>query len=136
VAEEKEIVLINKSKGKFTINFQGAFPQNKWAVRDGKIHLSEKEYEWVKATYPHILKGDSQRLFKEGEEPAKAAGSASGEDENKAFFSQHHNKVKSAIKEMDEEEAQAKLNYAQLNDVSDGVVKALEDRILELDKAE
>lgn len=131
---ENEIVLINKSKGKLTINFQGAFPQNKSAAKDGKIYLSDKEFDWVKSTYPHILEGKSQRLFKEGEEPSGSQGGASGSDDNAAFFAQHHSKVKSAIKEMSEEEAEAKLKYAQLNDVSEGTVKALEDRILELDQ--
>lgn len=132
MAEQKEIVLINKGKGRFTINFQGAF-LNKSAVRGGKFYLNEKEYDFVKATYPHILEGETKRLFLEGEEAEKNI-EVNRDEDLKAFFAQHHTKVKSAIAQMDTEEAQVKLNYAQLNEVSEGTIKVLEDRILELDK--
>lgn len=134
MAEKNEIVLINKSQGRFTLNFQGAF-QNKTAVRDGKFYLTEKEYDYLKATYPHILEGDERRLYPEGEEPTYTGSGASGADENEAFFAQHHTKVKSAISKMELEEAEEKYKYAQLHEVSDAIIKALEDRILELDKS-
>lgn len=134
MAENKEIVLINKSKGRFTLNFQGAF-LNKFAPRDGKFYLTQKEFDFVKATYPHVLEGETQRLYPEGEEPTHTGSGASGEMENEAFFAQHHTKIKSAISKMEAAEAEAKLKYAQLNDVSDATIKALEDRILELDQA-
>lgn len=127
MADQKEIILINKSKGRLTLNFQGAF-QNKTAVKNGKFYLSEKEHEFIKANYPHILEGEEQRLYPEGEVTINA------DEDFTAFFSQHHTKVKSAISQMDVEEAEAKLNFAQLNEVSEGTIKALEDRILELDK--
>lgn len=131
---DTEIVLVNKAKGRFTLNFQGAF-QNKTAVRDGKFYLTEKEFDYVKTNYPHILEGETQRLFKEGEEPTYTGAGTSTQDENAAFFAQHHTKVKSAISQMEAEEADAKYRYAQGHDVSAAIVKALEDRILELDKS-
>jgi len=130
VAEEKEIVLVNKARGRFTINFQGAF-QNKSAVHNGKFYLSQKEFDFVKSTYPHILEGDTQRLFPEGEEPKNFNGL---EMSNEEFFAQNTNKIKAAIKEMDESELDERYNYAQLNDASDAVIKALENRILESSK--
>lgn len=130
MAENKEIVLINKSKGRFTINFQGAF-QNKSVVKGGKFYLTEKEFDFVKANYPHILEGESKRLFLEGEEVAPE----NELDDNEKFFAQHHTKVKSAISKMNEKEVEERYKYAQLKEVSESIVKALEERILELDKA-
>jgi hypothetical protein len=132
VAEKNEIVLINKTKGRFTINFQGSFPQNKFAAKDGKFFLSQKEMDFVKATYPHILEGKEKCLYLEDE--LSSFIEVSGAD-NETFFAKHHSKVKSAIAKMGEEEAQEKYEYAQLHDVSETIIKALEDHILELDKA-
>ena len=126
---EKEIVLINKSKGKFTINFLGAFPINKSAPKGGKLYLTEREFEWLQANSPHILDGESKRLYRKDELEVEAEVMS-----NEKFFSQHHAKIKSAIAEMNAEEAQMRYDYAQLHNVSKGVLKALEDRILELDK--
>jgi len=131
---EKEIVLVNKSKGRFTINFQGAFA-NKHAVKDGKFYLTEKEYDFVKSTYPQILEGKTKRLYLESEldESGKAE---SVEQTDKEFFAQHHNTVKKAISQMDETELEQKYKYARLHDdeVSASIIKAIEDRMLELGK--
>lgn len=129
MAEEKEIVLFNKSKGKFTINFQGAFPVNKVAPRDGKLYLTERELEWAKINFPHLFEGEQKRLYFENEltvEPEVM--------EDEAFFKQNQKKVKAAIAKMDSEETEKRYRYAQVNEVSEAIVKALEDRILELDK--
>lgn len=132
--DEKEIVLVNKSKGRFTINFQGAFV-NKHAVKDGKFYLTEKEYDFVKSTYPHILEGKTKRLYLESEldESGKAE---SIEQTDKEFFAQHHNTVKKAISKMDKSELEKKYKYVKLHEdeVSPSIVKAIEDRMLELDK--
>lgn len=129
MAENKEIVLVNKSKGKYTINFQGVF-QDKRTVKDGKFYLTEKEMDFVKAHYPHILEGETKRLYLESE----LEDAALNEESNEKFFAQKPAKIKAAIAKMEEEEAEAKLHYAQLKEVSETIVKALEDRILELDK--
>lgn len=126
---EKEIVLVNKSKGKFTVNFQGAFPVNKMAPKNGKIYVTEREYEWIQINYPHILEGEEKKLYLENEAPVE-----NNKLDDETFFKQHHNTVKSAIAKMDAAELEQRYRYAQLKEVSEGIVKAIEDRILELDK--
>lgn len=126
MAEEKEIVLINKAGQLFTINFMGAFPINKWANPDGKYYLTPKEYDFVKANYSHIL---GKQLVHEGEE---------GETYNQidevspdAFFTMHHTKQKAAIKEMSDEKLQELLEYADLNEINKKIVKEIEDQYLQ-----
>lgn len=51
----KKISLINKTKGLFSINFQGAFPINKWSESEKPIHLTEEEFEFVKENYARLL---------------------------------------------------------------------------------
>lgn len=130
MAENQEIVLVNKSMGRFTINFQGVFPRNKFAKKDGKIYLTDKEFDYVKSTFPHVLEGEEKVLYLENE----LAALEQAEEDIKKFFEQKPAKIKAAIAKMDEKEAESKLNYAQLNEVDDEIVKAIEDRILELDK--
>lgn len=132
---EKEIVLINGALGRMTLNFQGAFPNNKSAKKGGKFYLSEKEFEYVKANYSHLLEGETQRLFREGEEKIPGQGAA-GQDEMKAFFAQSANKVKAAFEEMSEEQLEHAYKYAQLHEdeLTEATYKKLENRILELDK--
>jgi hypothetical protein len=130
--DKKEIVLINKGKSKLTVNFQGAFPVNKVAPKGGKMYLSEREYEWVQANYPHILEGKNQRLYLENEVPVEPEYM---NDED--FFGQHHTKVKSAIASMETEEVEKRYRFAQLQEnFPKGILKAIEDRILELDTKE
>ena len=125
MAEEKEIVLINKAGQLFTINFMGAFPINKWANPDGRYYLSPKEYDFVKSNFSHLL---GKQLVLEGEE---------GEGYNQvdevsaeAFFTMHHTKQKAAIKEMSDEKLQDLLDYADLNDITKKIVKEIEDQYL------
>lgn len=122
---EKEIVLINKAGQLFAINFQGAFPLNKWANADGKIRLTEPEYEFVQTEYPHIL---GKQLVLEGQEPE-------GYNENdslspEAFFLLQHNKAKSVMKELSDEKLKELIDYADLNDIKKAIVKELEDQYL------
>ncbi|QJT70418.1 hypothetical protein [Microcystis phage MaeS] len=129
---DTEIVLINKSRGKFTINFQGAFPVNKVAAKDAKLYLTEREYEWAQSNIPHVLEGDNKRLYLESELEASPEQDDYLSDEE--FFKQHHTKVKAGIAKMELEEAESRYRYVQLNEVTEAVKKALEDRLLELDK--
>lgn len=130
INDEGKIVLVNKGPSQLTINFMGAFLQNKMAPKNGKFYLTEKEYEWLELNFPHLLEGEEKRLYAEGEEQNETTGDLDDE----AFFKQHHTKIKKAISEMTEAEAEQKLEYANLNEVSESTIKALEDRILELDK--
>ena len=125
MAEEKEIVLVNKTNHLFTINFMKVFPTNKWALPDGKYYLTQKEYDFVKSNYGHIL---GKKLVLEGEE-------AEGYNEidelsPEAFFVMHHTKQKAAIKEMSDDKLQDLLDYADLHDITKKIVKEIEDQYL------
>jgi hypothetical protein len=120
--EAQEHVLINKGcKGKFTINFMGAFPQNKWAMPNGKIYLNDKEMDFVKATYPHVL---GKQLVLEGQEPE-----VKKEDD---FFKLHHTQWKSQVAEMSIEEVESKLAEANEKGIEGKIVEALKVRQEEL----
>lgn len=128
--KEKEIVLINKSKSKLTINFRKEFPMNKYALKGGKLYLTEREYEWLQMNHPNLLEGEGKRLFREDELTVEADVLSDEE-----FFKQSQKKIKSAIAEMGTEEVESRYRYAQLQEeFPKAIQKALEDRILELDK--
>lgn len=131
---DKEIVYINGSKGRLMLNFQGAFPQNKSAIKGGKFRLTAQEEDWLKATYPNLFDGDEKRLYKEGETiPTEGA---LGQGELKAFFDQPAAAVKKALREMNERQLEEAYNYSQLHEdaMTDATRKELEKLYLESGK--
>ena len=131
MAEKNEVTYINGSQGKLTLNFQGAFPQNKSAVKGGKFNLTTQEEDWLKASYPNLFEGDEKRLYKEGENiPTEGA---MGQEELKAFFNQPANAVKKALRELDEKQLEEAYNYSLLHDdaMTDATRKELEKLYLE-----
>lgn len=137
---KEEVVLISNVDGRFTINFMGAF-QNKWTKgKGGKLYLSEREFEFFKLNYPHLLENKTVSVLgQEKEESAKENDGEKDQDKNdqeidpKEFFEQHTNKIKSQVKEMDNKDQIDKLlEYADENDITTKAVDALMDRYNEL----
>ena len=109
--------LVNKTKSRIAINFLGAFPNNKWANTDGKIYLSEEEWDWVQTNIPHWL--EKGKLVEAGSENDKPVKSTSDEEkEMQEFFEKHTNSAKSVISKMtDVEQIDKLIEYGNDNDV-------------------
>jgi hypothetical protein len=114
--------LINKSVGRNAINFQGVFPVNKWAKPEGKVYLSEAEWEWVQNAIPHLL---GVSWVEEGQEPKEVHPAKKKKTVDPEFFKLHHNTAKSQIEEMSLEDIDAYIEYADENNIVGGVVNAL-----------
>lgn len=123
----KEIILVNKVEGMFTINFRGDFP-NKTARRKGqKIYLTEKEFDYVKNNYPEIL---GEKVVLEGEEVKEETSNVDAE----SLFELHHAKAKKQISEMtDKKEIDDLIHYANMNELNNSVVDALVEKSNELE---
>ncbi|MGG1547149.1 hypothetical protein ABE347_06620 [Bacillus paralicheniformis] len=124
-------VLINKTPGRMTINFLGAFPQNKWTNKEnGKIYLTEKEWEWVQTNIPHVL--EKGFLIEEGSVTNVKTDSDKAK-EFESFFKQHVNKAKAQIAKMDDlDEINALIDYANDHEIDNKAVDALVERANEL----
>lgn len=129
--EEIAKVLINKTLGRMTINFLGAFPQNKWTNKEnGKIYLTGKEWEWVQTNIPHVL--EKGFLIEEGSVTNVKTNSDKAK-EFESFFKQHVNKAKAQIAKMDDlDEINALIDYANDHEIDNKAVDALVERANEL----
>ena len=124
---DEKIVLISQVNGRNTINFLGAFPVNKFALKRGqRIYLSEAEYEFVKSNVPHLL--DSKFIL-EGQQPKEPENDQLTPED---FFKLHHAKAKSQIKEMELEKVESLIDFANMNELDNAVVNALIKRSNEL----
>lgn len=128
--DQKEIVLINKHYLTVTINFAGAFPQNKTAKPGGKFYLTEKEWEWMQYNLPNFMK--TGKVVLEGTE-SETKAPVNKDEEAEKFFSQHVNKAKSQASKMEDlEHINALIDYANDNEINTKAVDALIDRANEL----
>ena len=124
---DEKVVLINQVDGRFTINFLGAFPNNKFALKKGqKIYLSKEEFEFVQSNVPHLL---GNQVILEGEEPKEPKHDHLDPEE---FFKQHHATAKAQIKEMELKEVESLIDFANTNELDNAVVNALIKRSNEL----
>ena len=131
--DEVAKVLINKTPGRFTINFMGAFPNNKWtAKKNGKIYLTDREWEWVQTNIPHII--EKGLLVVEGSKQEKEVNQNEQNEINpEAFFKQHHAKAKSQISKMTNlDDINKLIDYANDNELEGSVVDALVERANQL----
>lgn len=126
--EQKEITLINKSGCKQYINFAGVFPHNKWARANGKVYLTEKEWEWCEINIPASLE-KGLWVLEGAEDPKKGADDIDPEAKKADFFKQHVNKAKAQVAKMEDlAEVNALIDYANDNEIDNKTVDALIER--------
>lgn len=124
---EKEVVLIVNTKGPLYINFEGAFPVNKWANPKGKIYLTEREWDWVQVNVGHLL---GNKLLVEGQEPDEEQAET---EVDASIFKLNTNKAKAKIRRMtDIDEINGLIDYANDNEIENKIVDALVQRYNEL----
>jgi hypothetical protein len=129
--EGKEIVLINNTGGRNTVNFKGTFPQNKWTgKKGGKIYLTEREFEWLEINHPHAL---GKSWIVEGSGQKVEVEEKTDEERHAEFFKQHVNKAKSKIAKMESlDEINELIEYASFNEIDNKAVDTLIERANEL----
>lgn len=127
MGEEVYKTLVNESKGRFTINFKGAFPNNKWAMPGGKIYLTKPEWDFLKVDSPHVI---DEILVEEGKKPKKEK---KDKKDLASFFEQNTNTAKSKIRKMEsKEDVEELIRYANDNELNNKIVDALVKRSNEL----
>lgn len=125
-------VLINKVDGRFTINFLGAFPHNKFALRKGqRIYLNEMEWDFVKNNLSHII---GNQVTIEGEEEEVEEKKKEEGLSPEQYFEQHHSTARSQIKGLAKETIDEYIEYANENEINNKTVDQLIERANELDK--
>jgi hypothetical protein len=127
-------VLINQVDGRFTINFMGSFPNNKFALRKGqKIYLTEEEWDFVQSNYPHIV---GNQVIVEGneqvEDSTQSPDQEGDEGDQSQFFEQNTNTAKAQIRRMEAEDVSKLIDYANYEELNNKIVDALVERANEL----
>ena len=127
--DNKKINVISLVEGRFTINFLGAFPHNKFALNKGqKISLTQEEFDFVEANLSHLF---GKSIVLEGQEN-KVDPKSSDELKPEEFFKLHHAKAKAQIKELELKDVDSLIDYANDNEIDNTVVTALVERSNEL----
>lgn len=128
-------VLINQVDGRFTINFEGSFPNNKFALKKGqKIYLTEEEWDFVQSNLPKIIGNQVTIEGDSPESPRPEQGSGGSDVDSEEFFAQNTNKAKAQIKKMKTNDVEKLITYANENELNNKIVDALVDRSNELNE--
>ena len=128
---EDNIILISNYEGRFTINFMGAFPTNKWTnKKGGKIYLTPREAEWVELNLSHLL--DKGKIYWEADGVQEINDDSVGklsEDEKAEFFELNTNTAKAKVRRMkDIKIVNELIDYANENEIESKVLDYLVDK--------